>query len=64
MQEELPVLRSRLKRLGIDLRTLAGAFEDWNAFPAQLVCPIDDVHERQLRVAHSQWELEENEPIL
>jgi GntR family transcriptional regulator len=28
MKEELPVLRSRLKRLGIDLRTLAGAFED------------------------------------
>src|SRR3981189_2320314 len=28
MKEELPVLRSRLKRLGIDLRTLAGALED------------------------------------
>ena len=28
MKEELPVLRSRLNRLGIDLRTLAGAFED------------------------------------
>ncbi len=28
MKDELPVLRSRLKRLGIDLRTLAGAFED------------------------------------
>jgi GntR family transcriptional regulator len=28
MKEELPVLRSRLRRLGIDLRTLAGAFTD------------------------------------
>jgi GntR family transcriptional regulator len=28
MKEEWPVLRSRLKRLGIDLRTLAGAFDD------------------------------------
>jgi hypothetical protein len=28
MKEELPVLRSRLKRLGIDLRALAGVFED------------------------------------
>jgi hypothetical protein len=28
MKDELPVLRSRLKRLGIDLRTLAGALED------------------------------------
>ena len=28
MKEEWPVLRSRLKRLGIDLRTLAGAFAD------------------------------------
>jgi GntR family transcriptional regulator len=28
MKEEWPVLRSRLKRLGIDVRTLAGAFND------------------------------------
>ena len=28
MKEELPVLRSRLKRLGIDLRTFAETFND------------------------------------
>ena len=54
MKEEWPVLRSRLERLGIDVRTLAGAFEDRNAFSAQLVCPIADVRERQLRVVTRQ----------
>jgi GntR family transcriptional regulator len=28
MKEEWPVLRARLKRLGIDLRTLAETFDD------------------------------------